>query len=350
MSKKIVFVILVCFAIIVAGCSKGEKESAAAEKDTAEKEKSKQVEASIANASYIKLDNDEGTSDGDTGLLAIELKIKNRTDSGLNISPTQNFKLYDGDEELDANSDATYSLDTQSGKIGSKKAKTIKVVFTVEKDKKYELAVRTMSDKGEEDEAKLKLDTSKYNDSLEALDDPAKALTAYIETIYFDKDNADYEKLVSADKADLQDEAKKAFKEHINRIYYDGVPEKYIDKFYNNFRSTLAEKGELHTETILNDGSGKGAVSLEYTGLPLNDMQQLVSDYRHEYNTKKGYNQKKANEYTLSKYDTMLNKLEPKAGKEIKVKMVQKDGKWTIDASDYGAEDLPRIFAEGKVY
>src|SRR5699024_12820196 len=55
------------------------------------------------------------------------------------------------------------------------------------------------------------LNTSEYNDSLESLQDPKKALEAYVETIYFDKDNSDYKKLVSADKKELQDKALKAF-------------------------------------------------------------------------------------------------------------------------------------------
>lgn len=342
MSKKFVFLILICFAIIVAGCSKKEEAESAG--------KSKAIEASIEDASYFIAEMDEGSaSDEDTGLLAVEMKVKNLTDSGLDVFPSRSFKLYDGDQEIDANSDATYELGSETGSIGAKKSKNLKVAFTVEKDKKYDLAIRTMSAKGEEEEVKLKLDTSEYNQSFEKLEDPAKALTAYIETIYLDKENADYEKLVTADKAVLQDDAKKLFKEGLDRVFYDGVPDKEIDKFYSGFQSALSEKAELNTETVSNIGD-KAVVNLEYTALPLNDMSDMVRDYQEEYRDKNGYDNDKANAYAMSKFDAMINKLEPKSGSDYKIKMIQKDGKWTIDSSDYNSESLVETFAKGSIY
>lgn len=346
MSKKVIFIVLVFFAIIAAGCSnKGETESAS----TSSEGKSKTIEASIENATYMLVDNNNGTSEGETGTLAIDIKVKNVTDSEVNVSPSRSIKLYDGDQELDADSDATYELESADGEIGANKSKDLKVAFTVEKDKKYELAIRPTSMRGEDEEAKLELDTSKYNESFETLEDPAKALTAYIETIYLDVDNADYEKLVSADKAALQDEGKKGFKENINTVFYEGVPDKHLDKFYNGFKSALAEKAEMQTSTLENV-NGKAVVSIEYSALPLNDLSEMVREYQQEYLDNKEYDREKANEYALSKFDAMVNKLEIKSGNDMKIKMLQEDGKWTIDTSDYNSEDIVDTFAAGKVY
>src|SRR5699024_12482530 len=122
----------------------------------------------------------------------------------------------DGDNQIDPSNDAYPALglevDTNSS-IGTGKQKTVNVMFDVDEDKEYDLSVSSMSSDYEIQtaDATVCLDTSEYNDSLESLKDPKKALEAYVETSYCDKDDSDYKKLVSADKKALHDKALKPF-------------------------------------------------------------------------------------------------------------------------------------------
>src|SRR5699024_5594036 len=142
----------------------------------------------------------------------------NVSDSSIDLFPDNNMQLYDGDLQIDLSSEESMLLDRDTtSSIGADKQKSIPVVFDVDKDTEYELNIDprlTDTDAGDADN-NIPKDTSKYNDSLEELKNPGKALEAYVETIFFDKDNNDYEELVSADKSDIQDDALKAFKERL---------------------------------------------------------------------------------------------------------------------------------------
>ncbi|WP_394237028.1 DUF5105 domain-containing protein [Niallia oryzisoli] len=320
---------------------------------------SKIIDASIENASYILAGKDDGVSeDKETkkGLLAVKLKVKNKTDSEISMSPYDDIKIYDGEKQLSPEDDVYLSdLDidySQTGDIGAEKVKEMTVIINVEKDKKYELGLRPFI-KGPEDadEVKLELDTKKYAASYEKLNDPAKALTAYIETIYMDKENADYEKYVSADKAVLQEEAKKAFKEAVQDGFIDlAIPDAEIDKQYKNYKSALSQKSKFDAVTVGN-AEGKAVVLVEYSNIPLDDLYDYVSDYDEEYYQTTG-NYEGGEEYALSKFDTIINSIEAKENKEkLEILMVKKDGKWTVDLSDdYAEEQLTDAFAAGVGY
>ncbi|MGG0463034.1 DUF5105 domain-containing protein [Priestia aryabhattai] len=91
---------------------------------------------------------------------------------------------------------------SSSDKIGAGKQKKLTFVFEVKKDKKYKIRLQpTSSDYDEEiDEVTLTLDTKKYAKSYNKLQDPEKALQAYTEVLYLNKENVDYDKYVTADK------------------------------------------------------------------------------------------------------------------------------------------------------
>src|SRR5699024_12110111 len=126
------------------------------------------------------------------------------------------MQLYDGEQQIDNRSEASMLIDRDTtSSIGADKQKSMPVVFDVDKDTEYELNIEprlTDPDAGDAD-VNIPIDTSEYNDRLEELQNPGKALEAYVETIIFDKDNSDYEEKDSADKSDIEDDAQKALKE-----------------------------------------------------------------------------------------------------------------------------------------
>src|SRR5699024_277327 len=106
--------LLVCcclFLIFLVACSKSS------DKDAAGSGKSKTIEASVEDASYI-LSGAEG------GLLKIEFQIKNISDSSVDVYPEMHIQLYDGDNQIDPSKDRNpglgMSVDTNNT-IGSEK-------------------------------------------------------------------------------------------------------------------------------------------------------------------------------------------------------------------------------------
>ncbi|WP_018662798.1 DUF5105 domain-containing protein [Heyndrickxia acidiproducens] len=321
------------------------------------KSKNNTIEASIAGASYVLLGDDDGASEDQSsaGTLAVDLKVKNVSESSILLSPGQDIKLYDGDEEVNFDGHAYSSkldLDSSSsGSIGAGKSKTITVYFNVNKDKTYEIGLSPYTDNGKKSkELKLELDTKKYSKSFKTLQDPAKALKAYVETIYFGKDNPDYEKYTAADKETVQKEAQKAFKDVMEDIV-DDLSDADAEKYYQSYKSAAAQKVKIETETEA-VAKGRAVVKLNYTTIPTNDLYDKLGDYEDEYNDSLAdYDTEKAEKYALSKFDTIVNAIEPEeAGNPLEIPMVLKDGKWSVYASDYNSKELSEIFGGGRVY
>lgn len=335
-------------------CNSNEKAS----KESTTTANNKAFEASIEKANYILLGNDDGISeDKNLGQIAVELKVKNTSKNTIRLY-SDGIMLYDGEEQINPIMDAYNSkIDfdyERNSDIGPGKMQTITVVFEVEKDKEYEIGLKPTSDDYNEEikELTLKLATADYAEGYEQLQDPAKAAIAYIETIYFDKENSDYEKFVTADKAAIQEDAKSLFKEKLNYVFDEELAEEDVDKLYNSYKEVLAQKAKVEATTIAN-ANGKAVVSIEnYTSVPLTDVFDKALKYEREFRDKTGsYDSEETDQYILSKFDAILNSLDTYNGKnELKIVMVQKDGKWELDTSDSYSGYVDSIFAEGSKY
>lgn len=267
------------------------------------------------------------------------------------------MQLYDGEDQIDPSSERNAQLDMgndSSSSIGADKQKTMSVLFNVEKDKEYKINIAPRSsDPGEEaDDITVSLDTSEYNDSLETLQDPGKALEAYVETIYLDKDNSDYDEFVSADKSSLQDDAQKQFAKSLEMSVSGDISDSDIEKYYESFKQVSAEKDEIEAE-VEGHANGKAIVVLNYSALAYEDMSDELRKYKDKYREKHdGFDPEKEDEYALSKFDSVLDEIEAKEGsRELEIEMKKnEDGKWTIDDSGMDmSENISRVFAEGAV-
>lgn len=317
------------------------------------------IEVEVEKASFVLL-GDQGESidaEGEKNPLAVTLKIKNKSDSTINVSSYSEIRVYDGDKQL--TTEPVYNADlgfdaSPNDEIGAGKAKEVTIIFQAEKEKEYEIGVSPyiMGETKKEKEVSVTLDTSKYTESFDQLDNPAKALVAYIETIYLDKENVDYEKLVVADKQALQDAGLNVFKESLDDTFYDlTVSKEEAAKQYAVYKTALAQKVEVKAATLAN-ANGKAKVKLEYSSIPLGNLYDKVSDYRQEYLDNTGeFDGKKRDEYAFSKLDSIINSLEAKnAGRPLEIEMVEKDGKWTINSDHYNSEKIVNVFAEGQGY
>src|SRR5699024_9990974 len=101
--------------------------------DAAKSGKGDVIEAEVEDASYI-LAGDSGEGE-DSGLLLINLNIKNVSDSSIDLFPENNMQLYDGDQQIDPSSEESMLLDRD--KTSSKGAEKQKYMTVEIDDEKY---------------------------------------------------------------------------------------------------------------------------------------------------------------------------------------------------------------------
>ncbi|MED4453977.1 DUF5105 domain-containing protein [Metabacillus fastidiosus] len=346
MFKRINFllVILAVFLILSACSDKTEKTGGTA--------KSKQIEAKIESAQYIKSSRIE---EEDQDAIAVKINVKNLLDSEIRLSSYDGIKLYDGDQQLSTESDlydSKIGLDSDtSGGIGAGKSKTVLAIFEVEKDKKYEIGLNPSIPGEEEKEVILEFDTAKYAESHETLDDPAKAFAAYVDQIYYEKENNDYEKFITADKAALQEAAKKTFKNTIKDAFYEKVSDEQLEKMYMSYRNMLAEKAKVDVKTIAY-ANDKAVVGVNIETIPLGNISSEIIEYKREFTEDTGsYDREEVTEYIVSKFDEIISSMELKASEDrIEIPITKKDGKWVIKPTQEYGRSLDEIFIKGAVY
>lgn len=350
--------LLVVLALVwgLAACGKSDKK---AEAEGGSSNKNSLIEALITDASYALLKDGDADVSEDSGeaLLAVDLKVKNVSSDSVEISPYSNIKSYDGNEEVNIEDDiysARLDMGTsRGGSIGAGNTKKMTVLVKVKKGKTYTLGIQPFTEKSGDDgeELKLALDTKKYSKSYDSLHDPAKALKAYIDTIYLNKENADYEKYVSADKEAAQTQAYKTFKKAFSDNIADDISDADMKKYYEAYKSAAAEKAKLDAEAVAGYKE-KAIVKLTYSTISMDDISEKVEEYADEYlDNSEDYDSDKAKKYALSKFDFIVSSVEPKeAGDPAEVSMVKKDGKWTIYQEDDYTSEVEEAFAGGEVY
>lgn len=318
--------------------------------------KNKAIEASIDSASYILVDSDEGATSEEKGLLKVDLKVKNVSKNSISLSDYDGVYLYEGDEQLSpktgVNSRELGLENSTSDKIGAGKQKNLTFVFEVKKDKKYKIGLQpTSSDYDEKiDEVTLTLNTKKYAKSYNKLQDPEKALQAYTEVLYLNKENVDYDKYVTADKTAVIEEQKKAFNEELKGAFSNSLTDKAKKDFFNMYKDVLKEKASVKTNVIAN-ANNKAVVEVEYTTLNLSDLYSYVSQLKRAYTDEtKDYDTEHSEEFAASKFKDIVNELETKDGsRPLRIFMVKEDGKWTVKSSDLYSDSLGKTFGSSYI-
>lgn len=352
MKKPWLLLFSLFFLFILVSCSNSNEEAEGSDSGD-----EKIVEIEIQNASYILSGQDGGepTEDEQGGLMQIDLQVKNISEDSVQMFPDQDMQLYDGDQQIDPSKDTYHPLglevDTNSS-IGPGKQKDTSVIFNVDKDTEYELIASPMSSDYEIDpeNATVSLDTSEYNESLESLQEPGEALEAHIDTIYLDKDNSNYEKLVSADKNDLQDEALTEFEKMLEESLSNDISDSDMEKHYESFRDALADKSEIEA-TVIAHVNDEAIVGVEYTSFSGSDLSSKLREYKDKYSDKhdNDYDIEKEEEYALSKFDKLVDELDVEKGeRNLELMMKKEDGNWIVDDSHTSEEkDLRSAFAGG---
>lgn len=357
--KKLGMLLLCLLCLLTfASCSNAnEEEGKAEDEEEWEPEEEEVIEAEIQDASYILSGKDDGNDieDEDGGLMQIDLQVENISDSSVQVTPEQHMQLYEGDQQIDPSKDTYPNLDLEeetNTNIDAGKQKNLSVLFEVEQDTEYKLSISPFPSDYEISplDTTVSLDTSEYNDSHEALLDPGKAIEAYIDTIYLDKENDDYEELVSANKENLQDEALNEFGNMLQEKISLDLSDNDIEKYYKIFKEAVAEKSEVETK-VTGNVNNKALVYLSYSSLSDSDLSDKIRDYKKKYREKNDNTSDKEaeEEYALSKFEKILDELEAEqADRDFQFIMEKEHGNWSFDDSyTHTEKDIRNVFAEG---
>lgn len=145
------------------------------------------VAVSIEDGTYIIPDG--GTVDEDTDFLALEIKVKNKSDEELDVT-SSDFSLYDEDGEK-VSSEHVYDSQGKfkllsSESLSEGKSFTKPLVFKVAKAAEYELHYEPVYSSDEEEKGlELTVNTKDYPDDAKVVEG---LMDQYIETMFCDSD------------------------------------------------------------------------------------------------------------------------------------------------------------------
>lgn len=331
--KKFKLVIMVMGLLTLVACGNTTK------KDSGNATtKSKVAELTIKNGYYVEPiggDNESGQE-----YLALDLKVKNTSKNKMFIFDESFYLVEKGEDDkikpvqLDyENKIKSFSL---AGDLSSEKSVSGTVVFAIDEDKKYDLMFSSSGydDEGNShDDVELALDLTKYEKSKKELNEPIKALQAYIDVIFLQKENDDYEKLVANNsKTEIQMVSKEYDNMMKDTFYSYRLTDDDLAKSFESYIGNQKEAVEVELTSAGNIGD-VAKVKVDFKGISSQAVNDLITNLKNEYDEKNNdYDSEKREQYAVSKLEEVYSTAEVgEPRNDIFVTMTKKDGKWTID-------------------
>lgn len=312
---------------------------------------SSKVEMSVESGSYIIPDGKK--VDDETGFLALDIKVKNKSKDKLDVS-SNDFSLYD-EEGKKVSSEHVYDSNDNfktmsSESLSEDKSLTEPLVFEVKKDAKYELHYKPMyySEDEKDDGIELELNTKKYNDETKAV----QALVGqYITNVFYGSDEVKEEDKKAAGKLELANDLeteRKTFKEEsINSLKddfsnYDPSTAE-LEKVITQLQQTNAEKGKV-TYSFKEFFPETAVIYVRPEMVFLDDVDtKSITDKFVEENKGKYTDytsvRRDAEKYLLQELPGKINEApintdDNMNGEGYQVKLEKKDGKWEINSAN----------------
>lgn len=325
--KKIKMLALpMVMAVILTGCGGGSTQ------------KGKVATIEVKNGSYVQFG---GSSDKDT--IELDIKLKNDSDNKFIVMEDSFYLVEKGNDEKIKEKDVTsgelITTDVYktviNGDLSPEKSLSGKVFFDVKKDKEYKLfftshGFEEKTGKSHED-VEVPLDLTKFEDSKKAMDEPVKALNAYIDVVLLNKENKDYEKLVENDKEKEKEIVKNAFsKDFTSYMFSANTSDEQINKLFDQYTKEQSTKFKVETEldTRLTDFA---MINAKISGINSESLSASILKTKEEYYDKTGdFDQEKENEYVVNSFDKVLKEAKVGHLTDAKLSMTKEKGKWNI--------------------
>ena len=342
-------ILLSSLLVTLTACSGGGDTKKANEKEnTAQTSK---VEMSIEGGSYIIPDGKK--VDDETGFLALDIKVKNKSKEKLDVS-SNDFALYDEDGKKVSSEHVYDSNDNfkvmSNESLSEDKSFTEPLVFEVKKDAKYDLHYEAMyySEDEKDESIELKLDTKKYNDDTKAVQ---ALVSQYITKVFYNSDEVKEEDKKAAGKLELANDLEaesKTFKEDsVNSLKEDFTnydpSTAELEKVITQLQQTNAEKGKVtYSFKEFFPESAVIYVRPEMVFLDDVDTESIIDKFVEENKGKyTDYTsvRRDAEKYLLQELPGKINEApintdENMNGVGYQVKLEKKDGKWEINSAN----------------
>lgn len=333
--KKVKILSIVLLTGMLVGCNnKSETGNNNVGKVKTEKvAKNMEAEVNIEKVTFI---NPIGAENEDSEYVSIEVKVKNISKEKMYVYDESFYLVEANDDEkiTPVRLDYENGIETLSTDLSSDKSATGVIIFEVNPNTKYQLV---FSSKNSND-IEMKLDLSKYQSSKEQLDKPTEALQAYIDVVFLQTDNPDYEKLVGNDsKTDIEMIKKEYTKQLKDMTYRYRATDEEIDKSFKSFIDKQSKVVELDLKQVGNVGS-RARVEVNFKGISNTSVSDKARDAGDTYTEEHDdYDSEKEEQFVISKLPEIYSKAdigEPR--RDILVDLKKKDDKWIID---YKSED-----------
>ncbi|MGX7418052.1 DUF5105 domain-containing protein [Carnobacterium gallinarum] len=352
MKKKNLLALIVLLVVVMSGC--GGKAMSNKDKEVGTS-KNKIAEISIENGTYVIPFTEDGEGGSDT-YIALDVKVKNIGKEQQYLS-TDSFALFEKGEDQKITPDVGYRTGIENfdgGKLSAGKNLNGTILFNIDSDKEYTLSYSPSSiSEDSKNDIEVAIDLSKYEGTKKQLDEPKKALDAYIDVVLLNKENADYDKYVSTDSDVAKETVKKAFTKNFknNTVYSYKPTDEELTTFFNKFQEIEAKRATYKTNVIGNVGK-KALVEMTMKGLSNEAINEIFGEYKDEYiDQSDTYDSEKSEQYALTKYTEILEKSdlgEPR--NDLKIVLTKKDDKWDVSLKsnmDGTNEYLLRAFIGG---
>lgn len=338
--KKLQLLTAVLLLTVLTACGTAGKTTDAkgnSQNQTSKSAKNKLVELSVENGQYIEPKG--GENEDGTEYLALELKYKNISKEKMFVADSSFYLFEKGKDSKISPIQMSYDegFDFFGEDLASGKSATGTVVFEVDSSKKYVLAMSTMtydtSGKPHND-VELAVDLSKYEESKKELENPKKALSAYIDVVFLQKENADYEELVGNDPETDRAIVEKAFGKKLkDYILYKYKPsDEELKATYKEFVKNQNTRVELTIEQKSYSGK-KATLGIDFKGISMDSVAEMFSEARSDAMSESDdFDYEKGDKAAFSKLSEIYKLAdvgEPRS--EINMTLTKKEDKWFID-------------------
>lgn len=336
-------------SVFLMGCSNGTQTAKEPTNSNSNLEMSiEKGEIVIPFSEYEEISKYE-EQDVEEGII-LNVKLTNKSSESLHVF-ADDFEFITDDGEFIANSDFDTSSSLFTTKqVRPKKEITAKLIFPLEQSKSYKL---TYTSKSSEKDMDITIDVpvDKYDESKKEFDIPVDLNKKFINFVFLNEKEDSLEKDIANNLEDVKEKYLEGLRKSINdTLFYsakltDEDTNKIVDLFLKKQKEV--SKIDYRLTGYLNDSA---RVTLKIEAIDMEAIAEAVVEYRTEYMEKNDFDTQKSAQYALDHINEIFDSAKVSTPKEpVNLLMKKKDGKWTIDTSDYSFDTLVNIM-EGNIY
>lgn len=298
--------------------------------------KSKIADVTIEGGTFIEPIG--GDKEEEQDVIALNMKVKNTSKEKLYIFDDSFYLVEKGEDDKikPLRLDYESNLENISGEISPGKSLSGTVVFAVKEDVDYQLIYSSsgIDEKGKaHSDVEMKLDLKKFSKTKEQLDEPVKAVQAYIDVVLLQKENNDYDSLIANDAAADIEMVKKEYARSLKDTFYRyRATDDDVAKAFESYVGNQSEAVEITITSVGNVGK-RAKVAVDFKGISSQAVSDLIRDLKEEYNEKnKDYDSEKQEQYALSKLEEVYSQAEiGEPRRDMFIILTKKEDKWFID-------------------